>query len=327
MTFLAPERLALIVVPALLFALYLALQHRRRRYAVRFAAVELLDAVTPERPGWRRHLPALAYLAALGVLVVGIARPAMAVETPGRPTVILAFDTSYSMEAKDVSPTRLAAARDAAHRFLELVPDGVPVGLVAFDGSARAVVAPTTDHSALDRAIDRLELGPGTAIGEALYTALDMLPRADAGKTATADGGDSAGAPAARKAGGTVVLLSDGDTTAGRSEDDAARRAAELGVPVSTIAFGTPDGTVTVGIQTVRVPVDAAALRRVAETTGGRAFEAATADELRSVFEDLGAGVGVERIEREVTDLFVGAALAFAVAAAVGSLAWFARLP
>jgi Ca-activated chloride channel family protein len=133
--------------------------------------------------------------------------------------------------------------------------------------------------------------------------------------------------PGAPKAGGTVVLLSDGDTTVGRSEDDAARRAAELGVPVSTIAFGTPDGTVTVGIQTVRVPVDAEALRRVAETTGGRAFEAATAEELRSVFEDLGAGVGVERVEREVTDLFIGAALAFAVAAAIGSLAWFSRLP
>jgi Ca-activated chloride channel family protein len=203
----------------------------------------------------------------------------------------------------------------------------VPVGLVAFDGTARALVAPTTDRSALDRAIDRLELGPGTAIGDALYTALDLLPRAGTGETAAAGEGDAVPPPGAPKAGGTVVLLSDGDTTVGRSEDDAARRAAELGVPVSTIAFGTPDGTVTVGIQTVRVPVDAEALRRVAETTGGRAFEAATAEELRSVFEDLGAGVGVERVEREVTDLIVGAALAFAVAAAIGSLAWFSRLP
>jgi Ca-activated chloride channel family protein len=116
MTLLAPERLALLVVPVLLFALYLAMQRRRRRYAVRFAAVELLDAVTPERPGWRRHLPALAYLAALVVLVVGIARPAMALETPNRPTVILALDTSYSMEATDVSPSRLTAARAAGRR-------------------------------------------------------------------------------------------------------------------------------------------------------------------------------------------------------------------
>ncbi len=327
MTFLAPERLALIVVPALLVGLYVAMQRRRRRYAVRFAAVELLDTVAPERPGWRRHLPALIYLAALGVLVVGIARPAMALETPGRPTVILALDTSYSMKATDVSPTRLAAARDAAHRFLALVPGGVPVGLVAFDGTARALVAPTTDHDVVGRAIDRLELGPGTAIGEALYTALDMLPRAetaDAAETAAAGGDASATTP---KAGGTVVLLSDGETTVGRSESDAARRAAELGVPVSTIAFGTPNGTVTVDFQTVRVPVDAAALRRVAETTGGQAFEADTGDELRSVFEDLGQAVGVERVEREVTDLFVGAALVLAVAAAVGSLAWFARLP
>jgi Ca-activated chloride channel family protein len=194
-------------------------------------------------------------------------------------------------------------------------------------------VAPTTDRQTLGRAIDRLELGPGTAIGEALYTALDMLPRAETpGASPAASGSGDAAAPnaspsATPKAGGTVVLLSDGDTTVGRSEDDAARRAAELGVPVSTIAFGTPNGTVTVGFQKVRVPVDAAALRRVAESTGGQAFEAATAEELRSVFEDLGQGVGSERVEREVTDLFVGAAMAFAVAAAVGSLAWFSRLP
>jgi len=325
MTFLAPERLALFVIPALLIALYLAMQRRRKRYAVRFAAVELLDAVAPERPGWRRHLPALGYLFALGVLVVGIARPAMAVDEPGRPTVVLAMDTSRSMEASDVSPSRQTAAQEAAHRFLELVPDGVPVGLVAFDQAARAVVTPTIDRFVLDRAIDRLELGPGTAIGEALYAALDMLPRSAAAVAAGASGATAdATSPGV---GGTIVLLSDGDTTVGRSEDDAARRAAELGVPVNTIAFGTPDGTVNVGIQTVRVPVDAAALRRVAETTGGRAFEAATADELRTVFEDLGQGVGVERVEREVTDLFVGAALAFAVAAAIGSLAWFSRLP
>lgn len=325
MTFLAPERLALVVVPALLLALYLLLQRRRRRYAIRFAAVELLDSVAPERPGWRRHLPALAYLFALGVLVVGIARPAMAVETPGRPTIVLAFDTSFSMDATDVAPSRLAAARDAAHRFLDLVPEGTRVGLVAFDETARAAVAPTTDKVALGRAIDRLELGPGTAIGEALYTALDMLPRGDGAET-TAAAGDETDAGTA-KAGGTVVLLSDGETTVGRSEDDAARRAAELGVPVSTIAFGTPDGEVTVGFQRVRVPVDAEALRRVADTTGGQAFEAATAEDLRSVFEDLVQGVGVERVEREVTDLFVGAALVLAVAAAVGSLAWFSRLP
>lgn len=340
MTFLAPERLALVVVPAVLLALYLVVQRRRGRYAIRFAAVELLDAVAPERPGWRRHLPALVYLVALGVLVVGMARPAMALETPGRPTIVLAFDTSYSMEARDVAPTRLAAAREAAHRFLELVPTGVRVGLVAFDGNARAVVAPTTDHPAVGDAIDRLDLGPGTAIGEAIYTALELLPRdrrdsstgtgaagsGDARDGGAGDAGGGAGSGTGRVA-GTIVLLSDGETTAGRSEQEAARRAEQLGVRVSTIAFGTADGTVAVGIQTVRVPVDAAALRRVADTTGGRAFRAATAAELRSVFEDLGQGAGTERTEREITDLFVGGALALAVLAAVGSLAWFARLP
>ena len=232
------------------------------------------------------------------------------------------------MKATDVAPSRVAAARDAAHRFLELVPDGMPVGLVAFNENARAVVAPTTDHDGVGLAIDRLQLGPGTAIGEALYTALDMLPQAE-----TADGAASRGArarptrrprrrPAAPSCCSPTAIPPSGArrTTPPAGRPSWACRSARS--PSARRTARSPSAS-----RPCRVPVDAAALRRVAETTGGRAFEAATADELRSVFEDLGEGVGVERVEREVTDLFIGAALAFAVAAAVGSLAWFSRLP
>jgi Ca-activated chloride channel family protein len=325
MTFLAPERLALVALPIALAIAYLIVQRRRSRYAMRFASVDLLDQVAPDRPGWRRHVAALAFLAAVCLLVVGMARPAAAMEVPAQASIVLALDVSYSMEATDVSPNRLAAAQDAARRFLELVPGGVRVGLVAFDRSARALVPPTTDRVRLEGAIDRLKLGPGTAIGEAIYVGLEQLPKADAPAASPAASGVDAGQ--AEPAAGSIVLLSDGKTTVGRSESTAARAAAAAGVPISTIAFGTARGVVTVDGQRVQVPVDKGALKSVARTSGGRFFEAASADQLRGVFEDIGKRVGTIREEREVTDLVVGAALVAAVGAAAASLAWFSRLP
>jgi Ca-activated chloride channel family protein len=310
MTFLAPERIALLLVPIALGLGYLWLQRRRSRYALRFTDLDLLDTVAPDRPGWRRHLPAVVFLAAMLVLTLGLARPAFATEVPQSATVVVALDVSYSMRAEDVAPNRLAAAQAAARRFIEIVPADLRVGLVVFDENARAVVAPTKNHDRLLGAIDRLKLGPGTAIGEGIYTSLEQLGRAE----------DGSGI-------GSIVLLSDGSTTAGRSERDAARDAADLGVPVSTIAFGTPDGTIQMAFQTVPVPVDRDALKGVANATGGRFFEAASADQLRVVFEELGGKVDVEVEQEEVTDRFVAAALVLALAAAAGSLLWFSRLP
>jgi Ca-activated chloride channel family protein len=310
MTFLAPERIALLLVPIALGLGYLWLQRRRSRYALRFTDLDLLDTVAPDRPGWRRHLPAVVFLAAMLVLTLGLARPAFATEVPQSATVVVALDVSYSMRAEDVAPDRLAAAQAAARRFIEIVPADLRVGLVVFDENARAVVAPTKNHDRLLGAIDRLKLGPGTAIGEGIYTSLEQLGRAE----------DGSGI-------GSIVLLSDGSTTAGRSERDAARDAADLGVPVSTIAFGTPDGTIQMAFQTVPVPVDRDALKGVANATGGRFFEAASADQLRVVFEELGGKVDVEVEQEEVTDRFVAAALVLALTAAAGSLLWFSRLP
>jgi Ca-activated chloride channel family protein len=312
--FLSPERFALLVVPLLFAALYLVRQRRRRAYVVRFTDPELIDTVAPRRPGLRRHLVAAVYLVACALLVVASARPALATEVPNEPTVVLAFDTSLSMEATDVSPSRIVAARDAAHRFMEVVPAGVRVGLVAFDQTARVVIPPTTSKTVLDRAIDRLSLGEGTAIGEAIYTSLDVLA-SDAPKDAEPLGA------------GSIVLMSDGDTTMGRPDDQAAREAKSRGVKVSTIAFGTDHGTVTVGFMPVPVPVDREALRKIAETTGGMAFEADSAEKIVSVFEDIGHGVGTRTEPREITDGLALAALVAAAVAAAGSLAWFSRLP
>jgi Ca-activated chloride channel family protein len=330
-TFLSPERLALLVVPLLLMGLYVLRQRRRRAYVVRFTDPALLEAVAPRRPGLRRHLVAASYLVAVLLLVVAAARPATATEVPLEPTVVLAFDTSLSMEARDVAPTRLAAAQEAAKRFLAAMPDGARVGLVTFDGSARAVIAPTTDRTAVERAVDRLALGPGTAIGEAIHASLDLLEvdgpnvsrPSDQGGGTGADPGAEGDAPGV----GAVVLLSDGESTQGRPVEPAVRRAVQAGVQVSTIAFGTDHGTVTVDGFPVPVGIDRATLREIAEDTGGRAFEADSGAELSSVFEGLGEGLGTRTEPREITDQLALAALLAGVLAAAGSLAWFARLP
>jgi Ca-activated chloride channel family protein len=318
LTFLAPERFALLLLPLLLAALYLVRQRRRQAYVVRFTDPDLLDTVAPRRPGLRRHLVAAVYLAATAMLVVAAARPALATEVPNEPTVVLAFDTSISMEATDVSPSRIVAAREAAHRFIQVVPEGVRVGLVAFDETARVVIPPTTSKTVLDRAVDRLSLGEGTAIGEAIYTSLDIL---------ASDVLESDGPVDAEGGAGSIVLMSDGDTTTGRSEGEAAREAQRRGVPVSTVAFGTDHGSVVVNFVPVPVPVDREALRDIAETTGGTVFEADSAEEIVSVFENLGEGVGTRTEPREITDSLALAALVAAALAAIGSLAWFARIP
>lgn len=312
--FLAPERFALLFVPLLFAALYVVRQRRRRRYVVRFTDPELIDAVAPRRPGRRRHLVAAAYLAATALLVIAAARPAMATEVPNEPTVVLAFDTSRSMEATDVTPNRLVAARQAAHRFMEVVPTGVRVGLVAFDQTARVVIPPTTSKTVLDRAIDRLSLGEGTAIGEAIFASLDVLA-SDASK-----GVEPAGS-------GSIVLMSDGETTMGRPDADAAREAKRRGVRVSTVAFGTDHGSVQIDFMSVPVPVDREALGEIADATGGKAFEADSAESIVSVFEDLGHGVGTRTEPWEITDGLAIAALVMASVAAAGSLVWFSRLP
>ena len=312
--FLAPERFALLAIPVLFAALYLVRQRRRRAYVVRFTDPELIDTVAPRRPGLRRHLVALVYLIACGLLVIAAARPALATEVPNEPTVVLAFDTSLSMEATDVTPSRLVAAREAAHKFIQVVPAGVRVSLVAFDQTARVIIPPTTSKTVLDRAIDRLSLGQGTAIGEAIYTSLDVLS-SDAAKDADAAGG------------GSIVLMSDGETTMGRPDAQAAADAQRRGIKVNTIAFGTDQGTVTVDSMPVPVPVDRSALRAIADTTGGKAFEADSAEKIVAVFEDLGHGVGTRTEPREITDTLALAALLTAAAAAAGSLAWFARIP
>ncbi|MDP9436380.1 MAG: VWA domain-containing protein [Actinomycetota bacterium] len=313
-TFTEPVRLLVLVVVGALALLYVRLLRRPSPHAVRFPELDLLAAVAPRVPGWRRHVPAGLLLLALVALTTGFARPEAERRVPReRATVVVALDVSLSMEADDVDPDRITEAKRAARVFVDGLPGRFNVGLVAFSGVASVVVPPTQDHASVLAAVDGLELGPGTAIGEAVITSLQAL--------AQVPGQAGAPAPPAR-----VVLLSDGANTQGRPISRAVEQATAAGVPVSTIAYGTEEGVVEVEGQRVPVPVDAPALRRLAEQTGGEAYEAESGDELSQVYDDIGSQVGSTVERQEVTVVLTGLGLALAAAAAVTALLWSPRV-
>jgi Ca-activated chloride channel family protein len=319
-TFLASWRLVFIVAPLALLAAYLVAQRSRRKAAVRFSSVDLLASVAPRRPGWQRHLPAVAFVLALFTFVLAFAQPARLVRTAKqRATVVLTLDVSGSMVATDISPTRLAAAQQAARNFVQALPPGVQVGLVSFSTSASMLVAPTSDRATLLAAINGLSAGGGTATAAAINLSV---------KAAT-----SVPANGNKKAPGTVVLMSDGSPTIGEngmsatdsvtSEDQAAKAA---GVKINTIAFGTANGTVTIDGEVVPVPADPSAMAQIASETGGRTFGAQSAGQLKSVYNEIGRAVGYDVHHRDITAWFLAIALLLMIAAAMGALAWNQRL-
>jgi len=315
MTFLAAGRLWLLLGVVALAVGYVVTQLRAKKYAVRFSNLSLLASVAPKRPGWRRHLPAAAFALALATFVLAFAQPTRNTRVPREEaTIVMAIDVSLSMQATDVEPTRLQAAKAAAASFVDLVPAKLNIGLVAFSGTAQVLVPPTTDHGLLKRNIGNLQLGPATAIGEAIYASL--------GAVASVPAQPGKKPPPAR-----IVLMSDGATTVGRANASAAKAAIDAQTPVSTIAFGTETGTVSVEGNPVRVPVNKDALRIIADETKGSFFEAASAKELKKVYADIGSSVGYRTERKEATATFVGLGLAFALVAAATSLVWFSRLP
>ncbi len=286
--FLAAGRLWLLLVVVGLAGFYVVVLRWRSRTAVRFTQVDLLDEIVPERPNWRRHLVAAIQILGLAAAVVAIARPVdrSTERTKSEGRILVAFDVSLSMEADDVEPTRFESARSAARDFIDEVDDNIEVGLVSFSGTVNVAVNPTLDRSALDRGLDRLQLDESTAIGEALAAATQVLLA----------GVDEAAVPGQADdiAPGVIVLLSDGETTVGRLTSDGAQDAADAGIPVFTIAFGTESGVIVdpVSGDRVAVPVRPADLELVAEVTGGASFEARTGTELVDAYEQIQASLG-----------------------------------
>jgi Ca-activated chloride channel homolog len=313
MTFLAPLGLLLLLPVALLAIAYVASLGRRQRYAVRYAALPLLDKVIPERPHWRRHLPAVLLLLTLGLAGVAAARPEMPIRVPyERATIIVAIDTSESMEARDVEPDRLTAAIAAAGDFIDQLPAAFNVGVVTFAGSTTVVHPPGTDHAAARASLQSVTTEARTAIGEGVFTALDQIR--------VMTGNDDEDLPA------HIVLLSDGSNTTGRSPTAAARAASAAGVPVSTIAYGTEDGVMDSYGYSTPVPVDTEALAELSEATDGTAYSATSSEELQDVYRDIGSSIGWRTEWREVTPYVAAIALLCGLVAAALSLRWFSRL-
>lgn len=321
---LAPERLWLLALVPVLAAAYAWGQRSRRQRVVQFTNVALLDAIAPSRPGWRRHVVAAVSLLGVAAGVVALGRPyeerSLQAQLSGRVAVVL--DVSLSMMATDVAPSRLAAAQQAAIDFVDQVDPTVQLSLIAFSGQVRVLTPPTTDHASVKEGIAGLQLGEGTAIGDALRTAVDVLVGAT-----SAEGVEPG--PADDDAPGVIVLLSDGTTTVGTPTLEGAQVAADAGIPVSTIAFGTPNGIVMLPQtgELVPVPVDTVELATAAELTGGEAYVAPTLDSLVAAYDairdQLAATLGDPlTVPDEQTWQWVLAALVLWTAAWVASTWW-----
>lgn len=321
MTFLSGWRLIFLIAPVLLAVAYVLIQRRRHSDVLRFTSLSLIDSIAPTRSGWQRHIPAIGILGSLILMTLAFAQPALAIPVAkDRSTILLALDTSASMTATDVAPNRLQAAESEARAFISGLPEGIQVGLVTFDSSARLVVAPTADRAAVTSALDSLGVGGGTATAAGIRTSLSAIagiPQGDSGKPAQA----------------AIVLMSDGTPTVSdgletpmQAADTAAQEAKAAGVPIDTIAFGTQNGTVNIQGEDIPVPTDVAAMAAIAQSSGGRSFTAETADQLGASYSKISHDFAYEIKTQEVTALFAGLALLVASLAAAAALFWTQRL-
>jgi Ca-activated chloride channel family protein len=347
MSFLWPEMLWLLLALPLLVGAYLLVLRRKKKFALRYASLDLVREAMGARIGFRRHVPPILFLLAIGLLITAIARPQAVITLPSQhETVILAMDVSGSMRASDVEPNRLVASQNAAKAFIQEQPENVRIGIVAFAGTATVAQAPTRNKEELIAAIDRFQLQRATAIGSAILVSLAALfPKdgidvatftygAEAARKGHAPGPDGIGRKDAPKpvppgsyTSAVIILLTDGQRTTGPDSIQAARLAADKGVRVFTVGVGTPEGKI-VGFEgwSMHVRLDEETLKTIADVTRAEYFYAGTAVDLKKIYQALNSRLVMETKKTEVTALFAAAAAVLAVLSALLSLAWFNRL-
>ncbi|CAN5756605.1 VWA domain-containing protein [soil metagenome] len=314
MSFISPSILWLLLSVPILGGIYLALQGRRKSYAVRFTNLELLETVAPKRPGWRRHVAPVLFGLTLILLIGAAARPVATVRVPReQASIVLVMDVSGSMAATDLDPNRITAAKEAAQEFVDSLPGRMRVGLVTFSDYASLIAPLTVDKGAVDEALGGLRVQGGTAMGDGLAVALDQI-------RLEREGG--------RNVPATILVLSDGETNRGAPPAEVALVAAEAQVPVYSIGVGTEQGVLSQDQgRLVRIRLNREELEFVARTTGGRYFESTTSESLEEVYRGMGSSLGFRDERRELTPQVAGAAAILLVAAAALSLLWFQRLP
>lgn len=313
--FESPQRLwVLLLLPALVLV-YLLLMRLKGRVSFRFTNTGVLGAVIGSQRRWTRHLAVAMSLCSLVALGLAWAEPLGTERVPReRATVVMVIDTSLSMQATDVEPDRLSAAKASAKEFVDNLPDGYNVALVSLSGTPSVRMPPSTDRGALERAIDALQLEEGTALGEGITAALDAVAQAPVGE-------DEEQAPA------MVVMLSDGTNTEGAGPEGPVATAADAEIPVFTIAYGTENGYVDIDGTRENVAPDTATLRSIAEATGGEAVSADSADSLADAYQQIGSSVGYEDVSKPITAQYAFGALGFAIIAALGAVMMAARWP
>jgi|HubBroStandDraft_6_1064221.scaffolds.fasta_scaffold77646_3 Ca-activated chloride channel family protein len=352
MSFLSPEYLwLLLVVPCAVLA-YMLLLRRRKKDAVRYGNFGMLKQALGTSGRIRRHVPPALFLLALTLMILGIARPSAVLSlTSHKSTVIMVLDVSGSMKATDIKPTRIEAMQQAAKSFITQQPKDVNIGIVAFAGSAFLIQPPTTDHVSLNSAIDGLKVQRRTAVGSAILTALAALfPEEDfnlgPNPGGDADAGRSLGEPlnAGRPLGeqakakpvlvapgsdqsAVVILLTDGATNAGADPIEAARQAANHGVRVFTVGFGTTEGAIVeFGGWGMRAQLDEEALKSIADITRAQYYRAGSGQDLQAVYKILSKSVVQETKKTEITSYFAAAAALIALLSAGLSVWWFSRV-
>ena len=345
-SFLWPQFLWLLLLLPLLVLLYAWVLRRRKKLAVRYASLSIVQQALGKGAGWRRHVPPLLLLLALAALIVASARPVAVVALPSnQQTIILAMDVSASMRATDVEPNRLVAAQEAAKAFLRELPRDIKVGIVAFAGSAQVAQGPTLNREDLISAIDRFQLQRATATGNAIVISLATLfPKAgielqqlslDRVRSGVGRSLDQippkqdefVPVPPGSYTTGAVIMLTDGQRTTGVDPLDAAKMAAERGVKVYTVGIGTVDGEI-IGFEgwSMRVRLDEETLKTIAQKTAAEYFYAGTAQDLKKVYQSLSSRLTLEKKETEVSSLFALAGALLALLAGGLSLLWFGRV-
>lgn len=316
--FYEPSRLLWLLAVPVLIALYIWASRRRNRRGMRFTNTGMLGAVVPRQSAWRRHLAVGLSMLSVISLTGAWAKPFDQVDVErDRATIVLVLDISQSMQATDVRPDRFTVAKSQATEFVKTLPDRFNVSLVTLSGNPALVIPPTLDRNAVIRAIDTRELQDSSAVGESIVVALRAMEQAP-----KADGADSEELPP-----GAIVLLTDGQNTNGRPAEQGAQEAADAGVTVHTIGYGTENGYVDLDGRREPVPVNHEQLQRVAEMTGGEHFRAASPDQLKRVYSDVGRSVGYEKAERETTAAWAGWGLGFGFLAALCAISLAARWP